>query len=376
MKRRASPLFRRDHLQLGLFAANCSGGLAITRAPGQWDNSWDNNLALARLADARGMDFHLPVARWIGSSRKTGFRSSFMRSAIDPTVWATAILAATGRMTVFTTVHTAMHHPIAAAKAAASADQVGHGRFGMNIVCGWNKPEYDMFGFEFLQDHVDKYDHGQEWWDIVQRLWAEDTPFDHNGRYWTLKHVHGEPKTVDGCRPPIINAGASEHGRDFAVRNSDFILTVFGEFDDGVRTVRAVNEKARTYGRSVGVIAHTNIVCRPTMKEARDFDVWYSEEMADWDCVDYNIALLGIHGGHMPPEQLKMFRRRFAQGFGGMTLVGDPDHVAAEYKKFFDAGFAGCVVVPMNYLDEFPYFADEVLPRLERLGVRRKADDR
>jgi hypothetical protein len=35
-------------------------------------------------------------------------------------------------------------------------------------------------------------------------------------------------------------------------------------------------------------------------------------------------------------------------------------------------GFDGLVLNFVNYLDEFPYFAQEVLPRLERLGVREK----
>jgi FMNH2-dependent dimethyl sulfone monooxygenase len=34
------------------------------------------------------------------------------------------------------------------------------------------------------------------------------------------------------------------------------------------------------------------------------------------------------------------------------------------------AGFTGVALGFVNYLAEFPYFRDEVLPRLERAGVR------
>ena len=75
---------RAQHLRLGLFSANCQGGLAISTAPGGWRATWDNNLALAELADARGFDFHLPVARWIGS----GHPSGWMDESLDPIAWA------------------------------------------------------------------------------------------------------------------------------------------------------------------------------------------------------------------------------------------------------------------------------------------------
>jgi alkanesulfonate monooxygenase SsuD/methylene tetrahydromethanopterin reductase-like flavin-dependent oxidoreductase (luciferase family) len=36
-------------------------------------------------------------------------------------------------------------------------------------------------------------------------------------------------------------------------------------------------------------------------------------------------------------------------------------------------GLAGCTIAFLDYLKEIPYFVEEVLPRLERLGVRQKA---
>jgi alkanesulfonate monooxygenase SsuD/methylene tetrahydromethanopterin reductase-like flavin-dependent oxidoreductase (luciferase family) len=50
--------------------------------------------------------------------------------------------------------------------------------------------------------------------------------------------------------------------------------------------------------------------------------------------------------------------------------VGEPDHVAAELIRLHQVGFDGLVLNFVNYLDELPYFAQEVLPRLERQGVR------
>ena len=349
------------HLRLGLFSANCKGGLAISTAPGGWAAGWDDNVRLAELADERGFDFHLPVARWRGSAHPSGW----MDESFDSIAWASALLAQTKHLTVFATLHTAMHHPIAAAKACATATHIGRGRFGLNIVCGWNKPEYDMFGLDFHADHAVKYAHGQEWLDVVRRIWRETSPFDHDGEFWQLRGVHGRPAPFGG-EPVVVNAAASGHGRAFAMQNCDYLLTVFPDIASGREMIRAIKAAAP----HVQIIAVTTVVCRASVAEAEAFDEWYSNEHADWDCVDYNMELVGLYGGHLPPDILQQFRRRFAQGFGSYPVIGDPDAVARVYADLQAAGVDACTVAFFNYLDEMPYFCDEVLPRLERLGVR------
>ena len=72
-----------------------------------------------------------------------------------------------------------------------------------------------------------------------------------------------------------------------------------------------------------------------------------------------------------PPEALRTMRGRFAAGHGTYPLVGDPDTIAAEMEKITAAGFAGTTLSFVDYAKEFPFFRDEVLPRLERRGLRK-----
>ena len=69
----------------------------------------------------------------------------------------------------------------------ATVDQIGKGRAGLNIVAGWNKPEYDAMGVDLPQDHDDRYAYAQEWWEIVKRLWTEPGRYDIDGRFWQLQ---------------------------------------------------------------------------------------------------------------------------------------------------------------------------------------------
>ena len=353
--------------KLGLFSANCSSGLAVTRVPERWSASWADNLRLARMADEVGIDFLLPIARWIGYGGDTNFHES----VLDPTSLAAALLARTDRITVFSTVHTAFNHPVVVAKALATVDQIGHGRAGINIVAGWNKPEYDAMGVDLPQDHDDRYAYAQEWWDIVRRLWTEPGRYDIEGRFWQLEGVESSPKPFDGL-PPILNAGSSTQGRDFAARNSNVVFTVVGGPDDGAGVVETVTATARErYGREVGVFTPSYCVCRPTRAEAEEFHRWYAEEHADWDAVDNLMRLQGLHAQSFTPEMLAMFRGRFAGGHGVCPLIGTPDEVAAEMVRFRDAGFGGMTLSFVDYVGELEFFAQEVLPRLERLGARR-----
>jgi alkanesulfonate monooxygenase SsuD/methylene tetrahydromethanopterin reductase-like flavin-dependent oxidoreductase (luciferase family) len=140
--------------------------------------------------------------------------------------------------------------------------------------------------------------------------------------------------------------------------------------EQGRKEVAAVKDVAAGFGRAVDVFASSHVVLRPTRKQADEYYRWYSDELADWEAVDRLIALQGLYTQSLPPDGYRKFRQRFAAGHGTYPLVGDADHIAAELHRMVQVGFAGTAMGFVNYLDEFPAFAAEVLPRLERLGLR------
>ena len=129
-------------LKIGLFGANCSSARTATLVPERWLASWPDCLEMARIADEAGIDFLLPIGRWKGY----GGDSDFHGTTLETVTWACGLLAATQRITVFGTVHAPLFHPLIAAKEMVTADHIGQGRFGLNIVAGWNEGEFEMFG--------------------------------------------------------------------------------------------------------------------------------------------------------------------------------------------------------------------------------------
>ena len=359
------PMFNGNKLKLGIFSSNCSGGMAVTKIEERWKNSWENNLDLVRQCDEAGLEFMLPIARWIGYGGDTDFHGG----VLDAVTWAAGLTAHTKKIQIFATVHTAFNHPIVTAKQLASIDQLGGGRIGLNVVAGWNKPEYDAFGVELPEGHVERYARAQEWFDFVQKLWKEESAFDWSGKYFQGTGIYGNPLPVQK-HVPIINAAASQEGRQFAVRNADFLYTPTFEFDQAAATVNEMREKANAVGSNMNVLTFCTVVCRPTQKEAEDYLDYYANENADWEAVDYLMKLQGLHAQSFPPEALAGLRDRFAAGHGGFPLVGTPDHVADQLEKLSATGMAGTALAFVDYAKEFPYFRQEVIPRLERKGLR------
>ena len=210
-------------LSLGLFGANCSGGLAVTTVPERWVASWENNQKLAIMADDAGIDFILPLGRWKGYGGDTDHNGS----SFETLTWAAGILASTKNLLAFGTVHVPLFNPVTASKQITTAHHIGQGRLGLNIVCGWNPDEFNMLGVT-LEERENRYAQGQEWLDILRSTWQEEA-FDYNGQYYQVKGTKLYPKPYGSYLPSILCAGYSEQGRTFAAKNADIKFTAIRE---------------------------------------------------------------------------------------------------------------------------------------------------
>jgi alkanesulfonate monooxygenase SsuD/methylene tetrahydromethanopterin reductase-like flavin-dependent oxidoreductase (luciferase family) len=114
------------------------------------------------------------------------------------------------------------------------------------------------------------------------------------------------------------------------------------------------------------------IVCRPTQQEADDY-LQHVVDHADWGAIGYLAEMQAKDGRALNDPQRGLTRspiERRALARGSYCVVGDPDAVAREMARLRSAGLDGLAVNFVDYLRELPYFAGEVLPRLEKLGLR------
>jgi dimethylsulfone monooxygenase len=362
-------MYNGNKLKLGFFGSNCSSGRFVTRAPERWSGDWEDNLRLAQMGDDAGIDFILPIGRWKGYGGPTDYQGS----TYETITWASGLLAQTKHITAFGTVHATLFPPLIAAKQMVTADHIGRGRFGLNLVCGSNEGEFEMFGVT-PGDHAKRYRQGQEWLDVLRLTWERDD-FDHKGEFFQLTGVREKPKPYGGGRPLIMNAGASGEGRAFALRNCDAWFTSIrletlqqASLEQASQVVLSAKAEARASGHEIDAYTVGTIICRATHQEAEEFHRYVADEQADWEAVDNILATRGI--ADRSAEEVERYRRDLANGKGGLMFIGDPDDVAGYLAKLSAAGFTGCGLSFVNYAAEFPFFRQEVLSRLEHLGLR------
>ncbi len=368
-------IFGNNKFKLGLFGINCSGGCSFSDAPERWTADWKDIVAVAQMADAAGIEFALPIARWRALGESYVWSKSY-----ETFTQASALGALTKNMHMIVTAHVPLIQPVYAAKSIITVDHVTNGRVALNIVCGWNAQEFAMHGVKMDGDR--RYDQGYEWVDIYNKLMAGGPDFDWDGEFYKLKHLTTNPLPVQKPRPPIISAASSSSGQEFAARSADILFTAMHNDEATRQTITSLRNLAAQYDRAPEIFVESMFVVRPTRKEAEEFYYYMAEEHADPAALAYfqkqKSATLATKtreaAATVDKEILANMRggnQRYAGHFPGMHLViGTPDEAVAEMKRMSEMGLGGTAMVFLNFLQELPYFNAEVLPRMERAGLR------
>jgi alkanesulfonate monooxygenase SsuD/methylene tetrahydromethanopterin reductase-like flavin-dependent oxidoreductase (luciferase family) len=365
-----NPIFNDNKLKLGTFCTNGRAGAAHTLVPEGNKLNWPRAVEIAQKADRAGYEAVVPLARWKGYIKEKPNHVS--GEVLDPFTWAAGIAQATEQIGVFVTSHAPTIHPIVAAKQTATIDIISNGRLGINVVGGWNRPELEMFGAP-LREHDQRYEYLAEWLDVIKRLWTSNEEFDHHGEFFDVIRGISIPKPVQRPRPPIMNAGLSERGRLFACEHADMcFIGLRSETPEGIREeVEAYRRTARErFGREVQVWTPTSVVQRGSQKEADDYFDYFAVKHQDRESVDGLISISAPEVRNMPPEAWEALRTRFAAGFGGFPLVGTAERIFERLNMLSSAGLDGVLLTWVDYADGVERFNRDVLPLLERAGLR------
>lgn len=363
-----NPLHNDNRMKIGIIAMNCSHGSTITTAENTWEMTWPDTREVAVMADRAGFEVLLPVARWRGYGGETDFNNR----TFETYSWAAAVAAVTEHSCVFSTSHVPLIHPVAAAKQCATIDHISGGRFALNVVCGWFRNEFEMFGAEW-REHDVRYEYATEWLDFVRRIWTEEDEFDFEGRWFQARNVWSQPKPVQRPMPPVMNAGGSEAGQAFAATQADmnFVILRQRDLDGGKAQIDRLKGMAREAGREVRSWIHAYVVCRETEREARDYLQHYVVERGDRVAVDNLLEIFGMQSETLPPEALDEFRFHFIAGHGGYPLVGTPEQIVSEIDTLIRIGVDGILISWVDYRTECRQWIEEVLPLMEQAGQRR-----
>ena len=361
-------LFGGNRMKLGVMAFNCSHGSTITNVPEAWKLDWADTVEIAQGVDQSGMEAILPVGRWRGYGGPSDFNSTTYESF----TWASALGALTNYVTVLATCHVPLVHPLMVAKMSSTIDHVTRGRFALNIVCGWFKDEFDMFGAH-MRPHDDRYRYAAEWLDFLKQAWTRHDEFDFKSDSFDAKSVWSQPKPIQEPHPPVMNAGGSPAAQDFTTSHCDMNFVHLKDrtnLETGRKEIAHLKGKARAHDRETRVWIHVYVVCRETEKEANDYLQRYVYEQGDWEAAGNLLRIFGMQSASYDPKTLEEHKAHFIAGHGGYPLVGTPEQIAEELSRLADIGVDGCLISWVDYKKDLRQWNLEVLPLLVRSGLR------
>src|SRR5579872_6453919 len=226
------------------------------RYPGPYTDANFNLKALIGFAqkleqgkfDAWFMADHLSVLNMPMAALK---RSATVTS-FDPLTLLPAIAMVTEHLGLIATASTTFEPAYMIARRFASLDHLSNGRAGWNLVTTSNPDAALNFGLDEHMDHAERYKRAREFYDVVTGLWdsfADDAfvqdvesglyfdparmhTLDHKGKYLSVRGPLNIARPVQGW-PVIVQAGASDDGRQLAAETAEAVFTGGGSLADG-----------------------------------------------------------------------------------------------------------------------------------------------
>ncbi|HEY2600705.1 MAG TPA: LLM class flavin-dependent oxidoreductase [Thermoleophilaceae bacterium] len=370
----STPVLNEENaLKLGIFATNLRGGVTLADVEGNLKGNWDETLRLAQRADGLGIDAIVPIARWrgYGGDANLGDRS------FETFTWAAGLLAQTERIMVFSTFHVPLGHPIFAAKMGATVDHISGGRWGLNIVAGWNSSELAMFGLT-QREHDQRYEVAAEWAEALKQLWTVEGESDYLGEFIEIHSGFSEPKPLQDPYPVIMNAGTSPAGRAFAATHSDLIFAGLTNLETAAEQVAEIKQLARDQrGRDIKVFGRGHIVCRDSEREARaDWDRIH-RELGDRRGAIETVKMNSANSQSTPFDEMKMEKtiEGMIAGFFSLPVVGTADQVVERMLELQALGIDGLALSWPDYDEGLQQLEELILPRLVEAGARRQVEE-
>src|SRR5271163_2918463 len=169
-------------MDIGVFIPTGNNGWLISTTSPQYKPTFTLNRAVVQKAEGYGFDFALSMIKLRGFGGKT----EFWEHNLESFTLMAGLAAVTEKIKIFATVATLTIPPAICARMANTIDSISHGRFGVNLVTGWQKAEYDQMGLWPGDEHFKhRYELLDEYATVMKELWTRGQS-DLKGKYYTM----------------------------------------------------------------------------------------------------------------------------------------------------------------------------------------------
>jgi FMN-dependent oxidoreductase (nitrilotriacetate monooxygenase family) len=413
-------------LRLNAFMRPATIHTGAWRYPGAFSDANFNFAHLKRFAqtlergrfDAFFMADHLAVL----NMPLDALKRSHTVTSYEPFTLLSALAGVTEHLGLVATGSTTFDAPYHVARRFASLDHISGGRAGWNIVTTSNPDAARNFGLTDHMEHGERYARAREFYDVVTGLWdswADDAfirdvengiyfdpdklhVLDHKGKYLSVRGPLNIARPVQGW-PVIVQAGASDAGRQLAAETAEMVFTAQNDLAAGREFYADVKSRAEKAGRSrdhLKIMPACMVVVGDTIEEARakrarlDGLVHYANAIASLSIALGHDASKFDPDGPLPevPEsnasksgrqraidlarREKLTVRQLAQrlgGYSGLALVGTPKSIGDEMEEWLATEGSDGFTIMFPYLPGgLDDFVERVVPELQRRGLFRR----
>jgi FMN-dependent oxidoreductase (nitrilotriacetate monooxygenase family) len=417
----------RRQLHLGAFMRPASIHTGAWRYPGAWP---DMNFSFAHIKesiqklerakfDAFFMADHMAVL----NMPMDALKRSHTATSFEPFTLLAALSQATERIGLVATGSTTFDAPYHIARRFASLDHLSNGRAGWNIVTTSNPDAALNFGLEEHMEHGERYRRAREFYDVVTGLWdswADDAfvrdvengiffdpvkmhVLNHKGKYLSVRGPLNIARPIQGW-PVIVQAGASEAGRQLAAETAEAVFTAQSDIAAGRRFYADVKGRMEKVGRArahMKILPGCFVVVGDTVEQARakrgklDSLVNYANAIASLsialghdaskfdpdrplpdDIPESNASKSGRERAIALGRRENLTVRQLAQrlgGYSGLAMVGTAQTIADEMEEWLETEASDGFTVMFPYLPGgLDDFVERVVPQLQRRELFRR----
>src|SRR6202040_2811757 len=413
-------------LKLAAFMRPASIHTGAWRYPGAFADANFNLAHLKRFAQAleRGkfdaffMADHMAVLNMPVEALKR----SHTVTSFEPFTLLSALSQVTQRIGLIATGSTTFDAPYHIARRFASLDHLSAGRAGWNIVTTSNPDAALNFGMEEHMEHGDRYARAREFYDVVTGLWdswADDAfirdadhgfyfdpaklhVLDHKGKYLSVRGPLNIARPIQGW-PVIVQAGASEAGRQLAAETAEAVFTAQSDIAVGRQFYADVKGRMEKLGRSrehMKILPACFVVVGDSVEQARakraklDSLVNYANAIASLSIAlghdaskfdpdgplpkipESNASKSGRERAIAMAKRENLTVRQLAQrlgGYSGLAMVGTPTTIADEMEEWLETEGSDGFTIMFPYLPGgLEDFVNQVIPELQRRNLFRR----
>ncbi|MGI4857506.1 MAG: pyrimidine utilization protein A [Janthinobacterium lividum] len=350
-------------MNVGIFIPIGNNGWLLSENAPQYKPTFELNKQITQSAEHYGLDFALSMIKLRGFGGKTEFWDHNLESF---TLMA-GLAAVTSRIKLFATSASLVMPPAIVARMAATIDSISNGRFGVNLVTGWQRPEYAQMGMwpgdEFFST---RYEYLSEYIQVLRDLWDKGQS-DFKGEHFQMDDCRLSPQPA--AKMKVICAGQSDAGMDFSARYADYNFC----FGKGVNTPKAfapaaqklIDATAKT-GRDVTTYVLMMVIADETDDAA--FAKWeHYKAGADQEA----IAWLGQQGAADTKSKSDTNVRQMANPTSAVninmgTLVGSYESVARMLDEVSEVpGTEGVLLTFDDFVAGVKNFGERIQPLMK-----------